>query len=184
MTHFLTFVFLTALFAVTNRVSGAGRLWEGNGRNIYYTAPACAAVVWLVLGPWMAVSVLGAWIFYRIPGFFGAIDMGRNDHTYWRDMLWTFLNGARWGIGFAIFFALYILLQGSAINVGRVFVAMLLCGAWSGVAVTCGYVVAHQIWWWTSDEDDRASTGVDPGPLAEWLAGAALGMFWGQVIIP
>jgi hypothetical protein len=74
------------LMMVLNRASGVNDWFKGIGRNIYATAPLAGIGVGLLLGDVAA----GLWAFismalYRLPGWWDSLDMGVNEHTWYRD---------------------------------------------------------------------------------------------------
>ena len=174
------FIFL-ALHTVANRAAGMDRF--APGRNIYYVAPLMALAALVLFGPMIAVAVFFAWVLYRIPGWYGAIDMGRNgEHTYLRDSFVTMLNGARYGIGLVLGVAIYVGVTGiSTINgefFGDLLFMVISCGFITGLSNWVAYAIGHELWKRTSkDPTDPLKGAINPGTASELLAGFLIG-FW------
>ncbi|MGE0830809.1 MAG: hypothetical protein AB7O04_15855 [Hyphomonadaceae bacterium] len=86
-------VFYAALYALLNRFAGGGLGWGAlahdhggplRGRPIYYVALFLAGFLGVQFG-WIGVFAAANFLLWRLPGWYGAIDAGRDEGTRLRD---------------------------------------------------------------------------------------------------
>jgi hypothetical protein len=81
----LTVVLCALIGAVANRFSGwTNQSWIP-GRHIYWAALALFLISYFTLGIGWALAVFVSALTYRIPGWYGSLDMGLNEGSLKRD---------------------------------------------------------------------------------------------------
>jgi len=144
-------VLWTLLGGLANRLCGMER-WAP-GRNVYWVALGVLALaVWLQ--PAAAIPLFLTVLAYRLPGWFGSIDMGRNEDTVLRDFGVMFLRGL---CAVPVFFFC-----------GPTLVWLVVPAAL--MAALAYLLVVWRVW-------DRVK---DPYVYAEFAAGASIG-FWAAI---
>lgn len=77
-----TILIISALIgAVLNRFSGFTNLKFLPGRNVYYAIIAITGLFYFLYGWQWAVAIFLGAVFYRLPGWYDSIDMGKNEGT-------------------------------------------------------------------------------------------------------
>jgi len=105
-----TVLFSALVGAVLNRFSGwTNQTWIP-GRHIYWAALAAFLITWALVDIGWAIAVGVSALTYRIPGWYGAIDMGTNDGTLKKDAETMFLCSLRIApvFAWAVFQGVYI----------------------------------------------------------------------------
>jgi hypothetical protein len=90
----ITLIVLVSVFAVINRFSGGGLFWRDAfpGRPIYYSG-VTAIIILSILYGYQGALAGASFLLWRLPGWYGSIDMGRREHTRKRDFLVMFTRG-------------------------------------------------------------------------------------------
>jgi len=150
-----------AAFALANRFAGGGLGWGTlskdhggplGGRPLWYATVWLAAIVVTLLGV-EALWVVAAWHLWRTPGWYGAIDMGRDQHSFGRD--WAYM-GLR-------------VLMPPGLIAAAVWTLELPVAAAAIAAMFVGVPSLYALGW--------AIGGRDPVRTAEYLTGALWGAF-------
>lgn len=81
----LAVLFCALVGAVLNRFSGwTNQSWIP-GRHIYWAALVATLLTWELVGPWWAAAVALSVLYYRLPGWYGSLDMGTHADSLSRD---------------------------------------------------------------------------------------------------
>lgn len=88
-------LFSAIVGAVANRFSGwTNQTWIP-GRHIYWAALGLFLISWVFVGLGWATAIALSALTYRIPGWYGSIDMGRDKDSLVRDARVMFYNTLR-----------------------------------------------------------------------------------------
>lgn len=163
---------LVPMFSLLNRGAGMDEWFPG--RNIYGVVLIVGAVSWLFFGWQLAAALALSWIFYRIPGWYALLDMGRNNAGFWDDPTKTTLKDfllmiPRQMFYFPIFAYAWYFEGVDPILAGILWVI-------TGILGALGYLAGHLAWLKTIKSPAEPLSGVNPGLVAELAAGAGLGI--------
>lgn len=156
------------VYALLNRMAGAGDLFRGVGRSIYVVAPAAGIAAGVITGSaWFAGVITLCWALYRVPGWYGALDMGHNEGKLSRDWFVMSLAHTRFVGPLAFFFYYY-----TEMTPTEMIEPMLTSAAIAFFLGGISYLLGWMLW---SAVRERAPK-LDPIRYAEFFAGASLGL--------
>lgn len=144
---------LIPAMAALNRLSGIDR-WAP-GRNIYWTSIATGLLAGLIAGAPFGLTCFAAMLCYRLPGWYGLIDIGRDEGKAHIEFVLMALRSMTVGVPF-------ILTQPSFDTVIATISVGLLCAM--------SYAAA-----WQTELPRKLK---DPNAFAEIAAGAFIGLYF------
>lgn len=149
--------------AALNRGAGVGDWFRGIGRNIYAVIPLTGLLGYLLTADVLyALALAMSMATYRLPGWYGLLDMGRNNpgylHAKWSN---TSKDFALMSLRQMLFFPIHV-----ALFWGQPWHCLLAIAA-TGLAGGLGYLAGHLLWAKGKTEQ--------PNTWAEVLAGAFIG---------